>query len=321
MRIRNLQSLLVCSIIIWESSLTGVEWISGWRSWLASRIQSCVWILTFTRYMRWCVFRYVRNPRNESSKRSVFLGGSGPILECFCSSRLILLLKWELWMILFSAEAIFASTTSKSGVWSPLTEHEDFRSSTDSTTSHFFDPQHSFRKKLWTSTYLSLEIFSSNKQTLLTWWICLNEDPNLQSLLVCSIILWRSSLTWEDWISGWRSWLASLILDWCLAFTRYMRWCVFWYMRDPRIWLFRTRCWRGRRWIYKKRFPIYHACPQMLGGMSLRLSIPTERLSSPPGSGWSGKKRWLTGNVGLSTAYWFSILKISRIIHTIKFIP
>ena len=42
---------------------------------------------------------------------------------------------WDrvLWMILFNAEAIFASSTSKSGIRIPLTEHEDFRSSTQST--------------------------------------------------------------------------------------------------------------------------------------------------------------------------------------------
>ena len=59
--------LLVCPIILWESSLTRVEWISGWRSWLASRIQGCVFVFTLTRYMRWCVLRYVRDPRIESS--------------------------------------------------------------------------------------------------------------------------------------------------------------------------------------------------------------------------------------------------------------
>ena len=31
------------------------------------RIENCVWDLTFTRYMRWCVFRHVRNPRIEST--------------------------------------------------------------------------------------------------------------------------------------------------------------------------------------------------------------------------------------------------------------
>ena len=47
-----------------------------------------------------------------------------------------------------------------------------------------------------------------------------------------------------------RSRLASLILNWCLAFTHHMWWCVFWYIRAPRIRLLRTR-WRWRRWIHK----------------------------------------------------------------------
>ena len=38
-------------------------------------------------------------------------------------------------MIRFSAEAIFASSTSKSGIRIPLTEHEDLTSSIDSTIS------------------------------------------------------------------------------------------------------------------------------------------------------------------------------------------
>ena len=38
-------------------------------------------------------------------------------------------------MILFSAEAIFASSTSKSGIRIPLTENEDLKSSTESTIS------------------------------------------------------------------------------------------------------------------------------------------------------------------------------------------
>ena len=47
----------------------------------------------------------------------------------FCSSRLILLLKWELWMILFSAEAILASSTSKFGIEIPRVDDEDLNSS------------------------------------------------------------------------------------------------------------------------------------------------------------------------------------------------
>ena len=38
-------------------------------------------------------------------------------------------------MIRFSAEAIFALSTSKSGIRIPITEHEDLRSSTHSTIS------------------------------------------------------------------------------------------------------------------------------------------------------------------------------------------
>ena len=53
----------------------------------------------------------------------------------------------------------------------------------------------------------------------------------------------------------------------------------------------------------------------MLGGPSLRLCIPIERPSIPPWIGWGGKD---TG--WLSTVYWFSILKISWVIHTINFI-
>ena len=57
---------------------------------------------------------------------------------CFwasCSSRLILLLKWELWMILFSAEAILTSSTSKFGIEIPRVDDEDLNSSTESTNS------------------------------------------------------------------------------------------------------------------------------------------------------------------------------------------
>ena len=55
---------------------------------------------------------------------------------------------------------------------------------------------------------------------------------------------------------------------------------------------------------------------QIFGGPSLRLGIPIERLSIPPRS---RKSHRLTGKVGISTAYWFSILKIYWIIHTIHF--
>ena len=48
---------------------------------------------------------------------------------------MILLLKWELWMILFRAEEILASSTSKFGIEIPRVDDEDFNSSTESTNS------------------------------------------------------------------------------------------------------------------------------------------------------------------------------------------
>ena len=48
----------------------------------------------------------------------------------------------------------------------------------------------------------------------------------------------------------------------------------------------------------QKRFPIYHVVSQMLGGPSLRLGIPRERLSIPAGFLKRWEKRRLTGSVG-----------------------
>ena len=118
---------------------------------------------------------------------------------------------------------------------------------------HFFDPQHSFRRKLWTSTYLSHESYVPTRERCWRGEFVKMRIWNLQSLLVCSTILGKSSPTWDECISGWRSSLASRIQGcvWCLAFTHHVWWCVFWDIRDTWIGLFRIRCWRRRRWICK----------------------------------------------------------------------
>ena len=46
-----------------------------------------------------------------------------------------ILLKWELWMILFRAEAILASSTSKFGIEIARVDDEDLNSYTESTNS------------------------------------------------------------------------------------------------------------------------------------------------------------------------------------------
>ena len=68
----------------------------------------------------------------------------------------------------------------------------------------------------------------------------------------------------------------------------------------------------------QKRFPIYHVCPKKLGGPFLRLGIPRERLSIPPGSGWGGKNEsWLaTWDCPLRTdsASWKSLESFMQLI-------
>ena len=121
------------------------------------------------------------------------------------------------------------------------------------------------------------------------------EIRNLQSLLVCPIIIWKSSLTRVEWISADGPDCPRIqSCVWCLAFTHYMRWCMFWHIRNPRIGLLRIRWWTRRRWICKKTFPNIPCVSQMLGGLSLRLGIPRERLCIPPGSRKGGKNEgWL----------------------------
>ena len=118
---------------------------------------------------------------------------------------------------------------------------------------HFFDPLHSFRREWWTSAYLSAEShLPINKRCQCGEFVEM-KIWNLQSLLVCFIILYRVCLTKDDCIFVWRSWLASLILNWCLILILPRLWGVnwFWYVRTPWIQFLRIRCWRRRGWICK----------------------------------------------------------------------
>ena len=170
----------------------------------------------------------------------------------FLSSRPILLLKWELWMILFSAEAILASSTSKFSMWIPLVDDEDVNSSTESTIStSLIHCIASVGNCEQVHTSVLNPVF---QQAKVCWWELVKVKIwNLQSLLVCPIILWRVSSTEDDWIFGWRSRLASQILILFLPFTflhcgrmerLFDRW-------TPLMQFLRIRCWRRRRWIYE----------------------------------------------------------------------
>ena len=116
------------------------------------------------------------------------------------SSRLILLLKRELWIILFSAEAILASSTPKFGIEIPRIDDEVLNSSTESTISTSLiqciasvgncekvhtsvEPYLPAGKGCWCREIVNVKI------------------RNLQSLLVCPKILGRISST--EWLNLW----------------------------------------------------------------------------------------------------------------------
>ena len=217
------------------------------NSWISSFRRTTVKIgLHNSRQNNWLLWPW---STRRSGKRSVFLGGSGllfelsfppdwPFLEagilddsfqCWCNPRVEYLKVWTM------------SSSDRTRRFEIIHWLNHL---------HFFDPQNSFRRKSWTSTYLSLESYLPTSKCCWVREFVKMKIRNLQ-LSVCPMILWRSSLTGDEWISGWRSFLASLILNWCLVLTHHMRWCAFWYIRDPRIWPLRIRCWRRRRWICK----------------------------------------------------------------------
>ena len=95
----------------------------------------------------------------------------------------------------------------------------------------------------------------------------MREIQNLQSSLVCSIILQRVSLTGDDRPFGWLSRLSSLILNWSSILILLRRWpseSVLLLPEPPWIQFLRIKCCRGRIWICKKRYPIYNVCPKCL---------------------------------------------------------
>ena len=163
-------------------------------------------------------------------------------------------------MIRFSAEAIFASSTSQSGVRIPLIRHEDLRSSTDSNNST--SSIHS-TASVGNCEQIQTSVFESYLPISKCCWsteFVKVKFRNMQSLLVCPKILWKSSLLWVERIFGWRSRLKSWSQDcvWNLTFTTCngsLRTCeckcVFRYVRNLRIESSWTRWRRRRSWICK----------------------------------------------------------------------
>ena len=146
---------------------------------------------------------------------------------------------------------------------------------------HFCDPLHCFRRELWTSTYLGLEPYLPTSEGCWCRELVKMDIQNLQSLLVCSIILWKVYSTKDDWIFGWRSKLASRIsiLFWSFTFLRCRHMMRLLNCRTPWIQFLRIRSWRRSMWICKKRFPIYHVYPKciaaLLCGAAIRMKAST----------------------------------------------
>ena len=109
---------------------------------------------------------------------------------------------------------------------------------------------------------------------------------------------------------GWRSRLASLVLILCLSLTFfYCGWVKrLFYSGTPWIQFLRIKRWRGRNWICKD-FSRYTMCvPHAWRPFSA--ARRNERTSQHSFRRWMRWKRHkLTGNVGISTAYWISISK------------
>ena len=163
---------------------------------------------------------------------------------------------------------------------------------------HFFDPLHGFRRKLWTSTYLGLEPYLPASKGCWCRELVKMEIRNLQSL-VGPIILWKSSITKDDWISGSRSGLASLILNWWLILTLLRRWWVNRFFSSGTA----DKVLKKTRLDFRTK---YHACSKYLAAHGCGRAFPENWMR------W--ERHRLTCNVGMSTEYWFSILKILRII-------
>ena len=134
---------------------------------------------------------------------------------------------------------------------------------------------------------------------------------NLQSLFVCPIILWRIFPLRMTEFFGWRSKLTSQILILFLPITLFHCW---WMKRlldwwTPFIQFLKIRCWWWRIWIWKKVSRYTMCVPHAWRPFSAARRY--ERMSQHPfrySMRWEW--HWSTGNVRISTANWFSILKI-----------
>ena len=168
---------------------------------------------------------------------------------------------------------------------------------------HFFDPQHSFPYEIVSKYIPQFGVLSSNKQMFLVYGICQSEFSR-SAVFVGLLHNSLKILPHKGWLSFWLRVLTGISNAWTGVWLSLIT-CgdVFCDTIEPQG---LDSCGWGAEEDavgFAKTFPDIPCVSQILGGPFLRLGIPRERLSIPPGLWKKWEKRWLTGNVGLSTAY------------------
>ena len=212
-------------------------------------------------------------------------------------------MKWELWMILFSAEAILASSTSKFGIAISLIDDENIISSTESL--FLIQKMNSFRRKSWTSTYLGLQSYLPVSKCCWCKELVKMKISDLQSLL----------LRWQNlWLT-----VQTDIVDLDLVFVSH----------SFPLWMngATLRYWNSMDLIpadtvqkmthldVQKTFPDIPCVPN-----TWRPFSAARRYERMPQHPFRYRMRWEWHWSTDKTANWFSTLKISWIIHTTNFI-
>ena len=108
-----------------------------------------------------------------------------------CSSRMTFFLNWEFWMILFRADAIFASSISELGKILFRNRSRRFQLVQRINHLHFFDPQHSIRWKISTIGDLCIESNFPHQKRL---WIREFVELQFRHLLSLPVRPWKSSV-------------------------------------------------------------------------------------------------------------------------------
>ena len=186
-------------------------------------------------------------------------------------------------MILFSAEAIFASSNSKSGPGVPLMERDDLRSSTDSTISTSLT--HS-TASVGNCEQAHTSVLNLIFQQANVVWV---GNLSKWSSEICSCC-WSALYSFEnlpslgsnEFLADGPDWhLGSKVVSGVWRSLRYMRWCVFRYVKKSKDWILLDKVMKRTLGESAKTFPDIPCVFQISGGLLLRLGISHRTASHP----------------------------------------